>query len=162
MSTTIPELVKALANPLAATVAMLLTPTPLGAGASADTRFLLSWTGSFTGPNSGAGSFAVGGALSDAGTFSATFAVTPGKDDRAVVTGDETFTCKWAFTAHFSGLSCSFGPNDPRDPFDGRFTITGGTGAYAGLSGKGTITSLADFSDGTFTGVHDGTAHFAS
>jgi len=153
----------AIAVALAATVAMLLTLTPLGAGASSDKRFLLSWRGSFTGPNSGAGSFAVGGALSDAGTLSATFATTPGKDDCAVVTGDETFTsANGAFTAHLSGLSCSFGPNDPREPFDGRFTITGGTGAYAGLSGKGTITSLADFSDGTFTGVHDGTAHFAS
>lgn len=84
----------------------------------------------------------------------------PGKNNCDVVVGDETFTgSNGAFSAHLSGLSCEPSPGDPRNPFDGRFQITGGTGAYAGLSGSGTITSLADFSDRTFTGVHDGTAH---
>jgi hypothetical protein len=146
---------------LAGLVVMVLT-LALGAGASSDKRFLLSWRGSFTGPTSGAGTFAVGGALSDSGTFNATFTATPGKDNCADVVGDETFTStNGTFSAHFSGLSCPASANDPRAPFDGHFTITGGSGAYTGLSGKGTITSLADFSDGTFTGVHDGTAHIA-
>ena len=144
-----------------AALAVMLT-LALGAGASSDKRFLLSWRGSFTGPNSGAGTFAVGGALSDSGSFNATFTATPGKDTCAVIVGDETFTStNGAFSADFSGLSCPASPTDPRAPFDGHFTITGGSGAYTGLWGKGTITSLADFSDGTFTGVHDGTAHIA-
>ena len=146
-----------------AALTVIVLTLALGAGASSDKRFLLSWRGSFTGPNSGAGTFAVGGALSDSGTFNATFTATPGNDTCADVTGDETFTStSGAFSTHFAGLSCPASPSDPRAPFDGRFTITGGSGAYTGLSGKGTITSLADFSDGTFTGVHDGTAHFAS
>jgi hypothetical protein len=145
-----------------AALAVMLT-LALGAGASSDKRFLLSWRGSFMGPSSGTGTFAVGGALSDSGTFNATFTATPGKDNCAVVVGNETFTStNGAFSANFSGLSCPASPTDPRAPFDGHFTITGGSGAYTGLSGKGTITSLADFSDGTFTGVHDGTAHLAS
>ena len=145
-----------------AALTVIVLTLALGAGASSDKRFLLSWRGSFTGPNSGAGTFAVGGALSDSGTFNATFTATPGKDNCAVVVGDETFTsASGAFSTHFSGLSCPASPNDPRAPFDGHFTITAGSGAYTGLSGKGTITSLGDFSDGTFTGVHDGTAHIA-
>jgi hypothetical protein len=151
----------AVAVALAAAAVMLLVLT-LGAGASSDKRFVLSWRGSFTGSNTGAGTFAVGGALSDSGTFDSTFNVGPGKDGCDAVTGGSTYTAPdGGFTEHLAGLSCSPSPNDPRATFDGRFQITSGTGAYAGLSGKGTITSLADFTDGTFTGVHDGTAHFA-
>lgn len=149
-----------LATTFAALTVILVSA--LGAGASSDKRFLLSWRGSFTGPNTGAGTFAVGGALSDSGTFSATFTATPGQDNCADITGDETFTStNGAFNAHFTGLSCPASQGDPRAPFDGHFTLTGGSGSYTGLSGKGTITSLADFGDGTFTGVHDGTAYLA-
>ena len=142
-----------------AAVAIFLLLLPLTAGAGSEKRFVLSWRGSFTGPASGGGAFAVGGAIDDAGTFAATFTEQAGKQGCDAVAGDDTFTGgSGTFSTHFVGLSCQSSPDDPRPPFDGRFTITGGTGAYAGISGGGTITSLADFSDGTFTGVHVGTA----
>ncbi len=149
----------AVAIALAAAIAILLL-LPLGAGAGSDKRFVLGWRGSFTGPNTGAGTFTVGGALNASGTFEAAFTVAPAKGNCELITGDDTFTADdGTFSSHLTGLSCGSSPNDPRPTFDGRFQITGGKGAYAGLSGKGTITSLADFTDGTFTGVHDGTAH---
>lgn len=143
-----------------AAVAIVLLLLPLTAGAGSEKQFVLSWRGTFTGPTSGAGTFAVGGAINDAGTFAATFTSQEGKQNCEAIAGDDTFTgASGTVSMHFVGLSCASSPTDPRPPFDGRFNITGGTGAYAGISGGGTITSLADFSDGTFTGIHVGTAH---
>ena len=148
----------AIATALAA-VAVFLLMLPFAAGAGSEKSFVLSWRGSFTGPNSGAGTFAVGGALDDAGTFAATFTSQAGRHGCDAVAGDDTFTgVSGTFSTHLTGLSCPSPSGGPRAPFYGRFDITGGTGAYAGISGGGTITSLGDFNDGTFTGVHDGTA----
>ena len=141
---------------------VLLLVLPFAAGAGSDKRFVLSWRGSFTGANSGAGTFSVGGGLDDSGSFAATFTVQPTKDNCEVVLADETFTtASGSFSAHVDGLSCGSSANTPRETFDGHFEITGGTGAYAGLSGTGTVTSLADFAANEFTGVHVGNAHFA-
>jgi hypothetical protein len=139
--------------------AVLLLVLPLGAGATSDKRFVLSWRGAFTGGTEGAGTFVVGGGISDSGTFTAAYTVTPATGCSSLISGDETYTAAdGSFTFHTTGTS--FTPLcDGHAIFDGQFTITGGTGAFAGLSGKGTVTSLANFNDGTFTGVHDGTAH---
>jgi hypothetical protein len=148
---------RSLAVAAAAAVVALLVALPLGAGASSDKRFVLSWRGTFTGATTGAGTFAVGGSLSDNGTFTSTFAVGTLRGNCLPVKGSSTFTAAaGSFTERYAGLSCTGNPNDPRATFDGRFEITGGTGVYSRLSARGTITSLADFSDGTFTGVHDG------
>jgi hypothetical protein len=140
-----------------AALATLLLVLPFGAGANSDKRFVLSWRGAFTGDTTGAGTFAMGGSLNDSGTFTTSYSVGAQKGNCSLVTGDATFTDSGgfgSFSEHYEGLSCSGGSNWA--PFDGRFVLTGGTGVYAGLSGKGTITSLADFLDGTFTGIHDG------
>ena len=140
---------------------VLLVVLPLGAGASSSKRFVLAIQGTFTGPNSAAGTFSVAGALSDSGTVDVTYDVLPGKRNCLIVPGDETFTTpNGSFTFHFSGTSCSPNPTDPTSIFDASFEITGGTGAFAGLSGKGKVTGENDFTDNTFTSIYDGNAHF--
>ena len=81
--------------------------------------------------------------------------------DKRFVLGEQgTFTgSSGSVTMHGTGSSCIDGSN--RGIFDAKFTITGGTGTYANLSGKGSATGEIDLNDGTFTTVFDGTAHFA-
>src|SRR5256885_8906936 len=99
---------------LTAAVVMLLA-LPLGAGANSDKRFVLAIRGTFTGETTGAGTFSVGGAISDAGTFDVPFIVTPGRNNCSLITADWTFAASGGgFTFHGSGQSCSSSPNDPR------------------------------------------------
>jgi hypothetical protein len=140
---------------------VVLVVLPLGAGASSDKRFVLGEQGTFTGDTTGGGTFAVSGALSDSGTFDSTFIIGAQKqncfDNPSI---DWTFTgSSGSVTMHGTGSSCIDGSN--RGIFDAKFTITGGTGTYANLSGKGSATGEIDLNDGTFTTVFDGTAHFA-
>jgi hypothetical protein len=140
---------------------VLLVVLPLGAGASSDKRFVLAIQGAFTGESTGEGTFSVAGAISDSGTVDVTFDVMPGRGDCIGVSGDETFTTpNGSFMFAFTGRACSPSPDDPRSIFDARFTITGGTGAYAGISGRGKVTGENDFTDFTFTSIYDGNVHF--
>ena len=124
---------------LTAAVVMLLV-LPFGAGASSDKRFVLGFQGAFTGPNTAAGTFAVSGALSDSGTVDSSFTLGQQQQDCFdVPSADWTFTgSAGSFTMHGTGSSCIDGSN--RGIFDTKFTITGGTGTYAHLSGKGSAT----------------------
>ena len=143
-----------------ALVATVLLTLAAGAGAHSDKRFVLTTRIQLTGDTTGSGTFAVGGAISDRGLFDVTFTAQPTRDNCFAVTADWTFAGSAGnISAHGSGPSCSSSPTDPRAIFDGRFEITHGTGAYAGLSGRGTVTGLVDFEPGTGENLFDGKAH---
>jgi hypothetical protein len=142
---------------LAAVVVTVLAVLPLSAGANSEARFVLAIRGSLTSDTDGAGTFVVGGALSDSGTFDSPFTATPLRHNCFAVTSDWNFaSSEGTFTIHGSGRSCASSPTDPRAINDFSFKITGGTGAYADLAGKGSATGVVDFTDGTFTTVFDG------
>jgi hypothetical protein len=148
---------------LASLTAMMLV-LALSAGASSEKRFVLGLNGTFTSDTTAAGAFTVAGALSDSGTAALSFTVVSQRGNCYVLTGDNTFTAlDGSFTLHVSGTNCFSSlpdPNDPRAIFDGRFVVASGTGAFRGLSGRGTLTGENDLGGaGTFTSVYDGTAN---
>lgn len=144
---------------LAAVVVTVLAVLPLSAGANSDRRFVLAIRGTLTGETSGAGSFSVDGAISDAGTFDGSFTAKPTRNNCFALAADWTFTAPGgSFTFHGWGTSCSSSPDDPRAITDVTFKITNGTGVYARLAGQGSAVGEADFTDGTFTTVFEGRA----
>jgi hypothetical protein len=152
----------AVAAVLAAVGVTALAALPLTAGANSERRFVVAIRGDLTGDTSGAGSFAADGALSGDGTFTTTFAATQRPNNCFAVTADWTFTAAdGSYTVHGVGRSCSASPDGPRAVADFSFRISGGTGAYAGLAGKGSATGVTDFDHGTFTTVFDGRARSA-
>jgi hypothetical protein len=152
----------AVAAVLAAVGVTASAALPLSAGANSDRRFVVAIRGDLTGDTTGAGSFVADGSISADGTFATTFAATQKPNNCFAVTADWTFTAAdGSYTIHGAGRSCSSSPDDPRAISDFRFKITGGTGAYADLAGKGSATGVTDFDHGTFTTVFDGRARSA-
>jgi hypothetical protein len=144
---------------LAAVTVTALAALPLSAGANSDKRFVLAIRGNLTSDTDGSGTFVVGGALRDSGTFDAPFTATPLRNNCFAITTDWTFTASdGSFTLHGSGRSCATSADDPRAVNDFTFKVTSGTGAYAGLAGRGSATGVVDFTDGTFTTLFEGTA----
>jgi hypothetical protein len=139
------------------TLATILLTLPLGVGASSDKRFVLGLDGTLSG-SSGTASWTSAGAISDTGTASSAFTVLGQKGNCFSIVGDNTYTATdGSFTEHIAGSNCfTNNPDDPRGIFDGRFTITSGTGRYSGLAGSGTITGEDDTLANTFTSIYDG------
>lgn len=137
------------------TIALLVLASPLSASAESNRRVAIGFHMQITGPDSAAGTFSAAGGVSDSGAAAATFRVTPRAGDRGRLEGDHTLTgSSGVITIHFRGTT--FPLNSPRALGDGRFHITGGTGAYSGLRGHGTFTVVADFTTLTVTGTYDG------
>jgi hypothetical protein len=148
---------------LATVVVTALAALPLSAGANSDKRFVVAIRGNLTGDTSAAGTFAGDGAISGSGTIESSFTAKPTRNNCFAIKADWMFTAAdGSFAFHGSGRSCSSSPEGPRAIGDFTFTITAGTGAYAGLVGKGTATGVTDFTDeGAVTTVFDGTARAA-
>ena len=139
-----------------ATLGFLLLP--FGAGASGHGRLVIATNGTIAlGDHpSGSGTFIGDGVVSDHGSFAVPFAVAGGENGCVEITAEYTFRGEhWTLVVHANGPSCSFAPNDPRSVSDFTATVSGGTGAYAGLSGSGKVTGVADFTSSTFTTVLD-------
>jgi hypothetical protein len=136
-------------------VALVVLASPLSASAESNQRVTIGFHMQITGPNSAAGTFSAAGRVSDSGAAVATFSVTPIRGDRARLEGDHTLTGSGGvISIHFRGTT--FPVNSPRALGDGRFQITGGTGAHSGLRGHGTFVVVADFTTLTVTGTYDG------
>jgi hypothetical protein len=148
---------------LAAVVITAFAALPLTAGAHSDKRFVIAIRGNLTGDTNAAGTFAGDGGISGSGTLDSTFTAKPIRSDCFAINADWMFTAAdGTFAFHGSGRSCSSSPGGPRAISDFKFTITGGTGAYAGLAGKGTATGVTDFEhEGAVTTVFDGTVRAA-
>jgi hypothetical protein len=108
-----------------------------------------------TGAGTQAGTFHAAGAISDTGTASSNFTVTPIGDDRAVLEGDHVLTSP-AGTLVVRSRVTLFPYGSPRVIAQGTWKIVGATGAYAGVEGHGRSLAVGDFTTATATIMRDG------
>jgi hypothetical protein len=139
---------------IAAALAAAFAALPFAASADSKERLVLDERMQITGPGSAAGTFASAGGLNDRGSATAAFSV----DSRGNLTGTHTLnglegTIVMATRAKVRPFPP---PTPPRVFMEGTWSITGGTGAYADLEGKGKILAVADFTDGRLTIIRDG------
>ena len=108
------------------------------------------------GPGGTAGTFIASGAVRDAGTVTGQSSVTPfGNGDDGQLEGTVTLVGGLGtITEEFSGIAGPLGT--PHTAARGTFQIVGGTGAYAGIAGHGTFTTVADFADNQAVRIDDG------
>jgi hypothetical protein len=144
---------------LAAVVVTALAALPLSAGANSDKRLVLAIRGDFTGDTTASGTFSVAGAINTSGTADGSFTATPTRNNCFALTFVWYFTAPdGSFAFHGTGTACSSPPDGERGTSDLTFKITGGSGAYAGLAGRGSAVGETDFTDGTLTTVFDARA----
>jgi hypothetical protein len=132
------------------TVAAALVAVPMTAASSVDTKLQIGYNlrlfGVGIGPGGTAGTFIASGDVQDAGTATGQSTVTPfgsGGDGR--LEGTVTLVGSLGtITEEFSGIAGPLG--HPHTAAQGTFRLVGGTGAYAGITGEGTFTTVADFS----------------
>jgi hypothetical protein len=135
-------------------LAMAFAALPLAASADSKERLVLEERMQITGEGSAAGDFVSAGGVNDRGSATATFSV----DTRGNLTGTHVLngsggTIVMATRAKIRPFPP---PTPPRVFMDGRWSITGGTGDYIDLRGKGSILAVADFTDGRLTIIRDG------
>ncbi|HEV3096308.1 MAG TPA: twin-arginine translocation signal domain-containing protein [Candidatus Dormibacteraeota bacterium] len=110
-----------------------------------------------TGPTSTAGTFVISGRFQDSGTSSAdNIAIVPIENsDRARLSGDQQFVGQQGtiFT-HFKGVA--FPTTSPHVVGEGGFAILSGTGAYAGVRGRGSFLIVVDQISNQFIGTETG------
>ncbi len=98
-----------------------------------------------TGPTSTAGPFVMSGRFQDSGTSTANnIRIVPiHNSDRARLSGDQQFAGQQGtiFT-HFKGVA--FPTTSPHQVGEGSFVILSGTGAYAGIRGRGSFLIAVD------------------
>ncbi len=111
-----------------------------------------------TGAGTQAGTFVSAGAVNDAGSAAATFTLVPAGGGCGSLTGTHVMTgAAGTISIYTDALACPFPPSSPPRSFvRGRWEVVGGTGAYAGLGGKGRIFATGDFATGVITIARDG------
>ena len=136
-------------------VAALALVVPLTAAASPPEPVRIETHGSFTGPDSTAGTFTMSGALADSGTYVDTFRLA----------GETLHVMKTlsgsggTITLAAQGVVRSTSPTTATF-FAGHWRIVSGTGAYADLKGGGYpgASGSANFATGAVDVVHEGWA----
>jgi hypothetical protein len=139
--------------PLVVALLAAFAALPFAASADSKERLVLDERMTITG-GSAAGTFASAGGVNDSGSATAVFTV----DSRGKLTGTHTLngaqgTIVMATRAKVRPFPP---PTPPRVFMEGSWSITGGTGAYTDLEGKGKILAVADFTDGRLTIIRDG------
>ena len=135
-------------------IASAFAALPFAASADSRERLVLDERMTITGPGSAAGTFASAGGVNDRGSATAVFSV----DGSGNLTGTHTLTGSQGtiVMATRAKVRPFPPPTPPRVFMEGTWSITGGTGAYADLEGKGKILAVADFTDGRLTIIRDG------
>jgi hypothetical protein len=138
---------------LTVAIASAFAALPFAASADSKERLVLDERMTITG-GTAEGTFASAGGVNDRGSATAVFSV----DSRGNLTGTHTLespagTIVMATRAKVRPFPP---PTPPRVFMQGTWSITGGTGAYADLEGKGKILAVADFTDGRLTIIRDG------
>ncbi len=108
-----------------------------------------------TGAGTQSGTFHAAGAISDTGTSSSDFTVTPLDDGRAVLEGDHVLSSAAGTLVARSRVIVSPYPA-ARVIAQGTWTIVAATGVYAGLQGHGKSLAVGDFTTATVTIMRDG------
>jgi hypothetical protein len=110
-----------------------------------------------TGPTSAAGTFVMSGRFQDSGASAVeNISLVPIADsDRARLSGDQQFVGQQGtiFT-HFKGVA--FPITSPHGVGEGHFMILSGTGAYAGIHGRGSFLIVVDQISNQFIGTESG------
>jgi hypothetical protein len=116
-----------------------------------DHKLLISFDENFTSNSTIDGTTTLAGAFSDKGSRHEDFTVTPENANEVIVTGTvHITTSKGTLTTKFTGEIPT--ANNPT-LIEGTEYISGGTGIYAGASGKGTFEATIDFNTGNIVGV---------
>ena len=112
---------------------------------------LISFDENFTSNSTIDGTTTLAGAFSDKGSRHQDFTVTPENANEVIVTGTiHITTSNGTLTTQFTGEI----PTGNNPTFiEGTEYISGGTGIYAGASGKGTFEATIDFNTGNIVGV---------
>ncbi len=108
-----------------------------------------------TGKGMQAGTFHAAGAISDTGTATSDFTVTPLGGDRALLEGDHVLTSAAGSLVVRSRVTLFPYPS-PRVIAQGTWKIVAATGTYAGLQGHGKSLAVGDFTTATATIMRDG------
>ena len=137
---------------------------PLAANAGDEKRIVLTVRLQVTGfvPATGAGTlagtFQSAGAVNEAGSVAATFTLVPVTRGCGSLTGTHVLTgAAGTLSVRTDALACPYPPGSPPRSFvRGKWHVVGGTGASAGLDGKGRILATGDFGTGEITIARDG------
>jgi hypothetical protein len=108
-----------------------------------------------TGKGTQVGTFHAAGAISDSGTATADFTVTPLRGGRALLTGDHILSSGVGTLVVRSRVTLSPFPSS-RVIAQGTWTIIAATGGYAGLEGRGDSLAVGDFTNSTATIMREG------
>jgi len=123
------------------------------ANSNDDRAILISWNLMFTSNTTAAGTSTIAGAFADEGTRDEKFTVNV-QGDHAIVTGTIVIhATQGDLTEQFVG-TIPLGPNPTQIEGSGMFT--GGTGAYAGVTGRATFEGTINFATGKLVGVTEG------
>jgi hypothetical protein len=131
-----------------AVVALALAAAAVGPSAvsgGSEQRLYIGVNLHFTGPNTTAGTFVASGAVEDSGTADVQhLAIVPsGQSDQGRLSGTETYNSQLGtIVTSFEGTA--FPLSSPHEVGLGRFEIVSGTGAYAGLTGRGEFQVVVD------------------
>ncbi|HWT24298.1 MAG TPA: hypothetical protein VN213_12410 [Solirubrobacteraceae bacterium] len=135
-----PTLRRILLATLVTACAVLVPALPAG-GHDEDATLFLGFSLQATGPSTTAGTFVASGAVSDMGTSTVDeLAVVPlGRRDGGRLTGRQVFAgAHGTIVTRFRGVARYL--SRPHQVGEGRVRIVSGTGAYAGLRGRGEFT----------------------
>jgi hypothetical protein len=108
-----------------------------------------------TGKGTQAGTFHAAGAISDSGSVTSDFTVTPINGDRAILEGDHILSSAAGTMVLRSRVTLSPFPA-ARVVAQGTWKIVAATGQYAGLEGGGKSLAVGDFTTATATIMRDG------
>ena len=148
----------------AAVLAAAVAVVPFAATAGDQKRIVLTERLQVTGfvPATGAGTlagtFIAAGAVNEAGSVAAAFTLVPVKGGCGHLTGTHVLTgAAGTLSVRTNALACPYPPSSPPRSFvRGKWHVVGGTGAYAGVDGKGRIIATGDFGTGEITIARDG------
>lgn len=146
---------------VATVLAAVLGTVPLPASAAEARRVVIAERNMIvafdqsTGKGTQVGTFHAAGAISDSGTATADFTVTPLRGGRALLKGDHVLASAVGTIVVRSRVTLSPFPS-PRVIAQGTWVIVAATGGYAGLEGRGESLAVGDFTNSTATIMREG------